>query len=464
LPVRNFSETLSRLLPNSLAKRAVVLSTLWATISLVIIAGFITSLYRDAAEKNFSSLLSAHLFNLIAATSIDANGRLQGAPELGDLRYSAPKSGWYWTIEPASNTVTGELRSPSIASGKIGTADTRIVPFDSVFRRKFQIEGLDGETVEIYETEVAMDGEDKIARFRVMGNRNEFEAEIAEFSWALYTYLLIFGLGSIAVNALAIMAGLNPLKRVTLALSHIREGKTQHLDGAFPQEIEPLANEMNALIDNNRRIVERSRTQVGNLAHSLKTPLSVVVNEGRSMGGPQGKLISEQADSMQTQIQHYLQRARVASQRESVVFRAPVQPIIERIVRVMRKLSPHLDFVQSGEVKGIVFAGEAEDFEEVLGNLLENASKWGKSRIEINVHKANGRFGIVICDDGPGLSAEQMQDALKRGKRLDETKPGTGLGLSIVSDTVREYGGELKLGRAALGGLEVSIVLPSAQN
>jgi signal transduction histidine kinase len=463
LPIRNFSEILSRLLPNSLAKRAIVLSTLWATISLVIIAGFITSLYREAAEKNFSSLLSAHLFNLIAATSIDSKGRLLGAPELGDLRYSAPRSGWYWTIEPASPSVTGELRSPSIATGKIGTVDTLIVPFDAAFRRKFQIPGLDGETVEVYETEVAMAGEDKIARFRVMGNRNEFEAEIAEFSWALYRYLLIFGLGSIAVNALAIMAGLNPLKRVTLALAQIREGKTQHLDGEFPQEIEPLASEMNALIDNNRRIVERSRTQVGNLAHSLKTPLSVVVNEGRSLGGSQGKLISEQADAMQTQIQHYLQRARVASQRESVVFRAPVQPIIDRMLRVMRKLSPHLEFVQSGEAKGIIFAGEAEDFEEILGNLLENASKWGKSRVEIGTIKIDGRFKIRIADDGPGLSDEQMQDALKRGKRLDETKPGTGLGLSIVSDTVGEYGGELKLGRASIGGLEVSIVLPSAQ-
>jgi signal transduction histidine kinase len=440
-----------------------VLSTLWAALSLVMIAGVITSLYRDAAEKNFSSLLSAHLFNLIAATNVDANGRLQGAPELGDLRYSAPKSGWYWFIEPASERVTGGLQSPSTAQGKIGSTDTLTVPFDGFFRRNFQVIGLDGETVEVFETEVAMDGEDKIARFRVMGNRNEFEAEISEFSWALYRYLLIFGLGSIAVNALAILIGLNPLKRVILSLSQIREGKAQHLDGVFPQEIAPLANEMNALIDNNRRIVERSRTQVGNLAHSLKTPLSVVMNEGEALGGKQGKLISEQAGAMQTQIQHYLQRARMASQRESVVYRAPIQPIIERMLRVMRKLSPQLDFVQADETKNIVFAGEAEDFEEILGNLLENASKWGRSRVEIKTYVLGGRLQVIICDDGPGLTPEQAKDALKRGKRLDESKPGTGLGLSIVYDTVREYGGELKLNRAALGGLEVSITLPSVQ-
>jgi signal transduction histidine kinase len=463
LPAQGLLETLSRFLPNSLATRAIILSTLWAALSLVIIAGFITTLYRDAAEKNFSSLLSAHLFNLIAATNIDKNGRLQGAPELGDLRYSAPKSGWYWTIEPASEAVSGELKSSSISGGIVVSPDTKTVPFDSAFRRKFQTSGLDGETVEVFETEVAMSGDDKIARFRVMGNRNEFDAEITEFSWTLYRYLMIFGLGSIAVNALAIMAGLHPLKRVIGALAQIREGKAQHLDGVFPQEIEPLANEMNALIDNNRRIVERSRTQVGNLAHSLKTPLSVVINEGRALGGNQGKLISEQADGMQAQIQHYLQRARVAAQRDSVVFRTPIEPVIERMLRVMRKLSTHIEFVQIGDAKAIVFAGEAEDFEEILGNLLENASKWGKARVEIQTTSSEGRFHLRISDDGPGLTGEQMQDALKRGKRIDESKPGTGLGLSIVSDTVHEYGGELKLSRGVMGGLEVSMILPCAQ-
>ncbi len=463
MAANQISTFLSRFLPSSLAWRAILLSTLWAALSLVIIAGVITSLYRTAAEKNYSSLLSAHLFNLIAATSIDPQGRLQGAPELSDLRYSAPRSGWYWTIEPASDSVIGVLQSASMVGGEIGTVDTAMTPFNNLFRRNFQTQGLDGETVDVFETEVTMGSEDKIARFRVMGNRNEFEAEISDFSWALYRYLILFGVGSIAVNALAIMAGLNPLKHVTQALSQIREGRAQHLDGAFPQEIEPLANEMNALIDNNRRIVERSRTQVGNLAHSLKTPLSGIINEGQSFGGKQGKLIGEQASAMQTQIQHYLQRARVASQRESVVFRAPIQPIIERMLRVMRKLSPHLEFVQVGEPHKIVFAGESEDFEEVLGNLLENASKWGVAKVELKTTRAEGRFRVTIGDDGPGLTNEQMLDALKRGKRLDESKPGTGLGLSIVSDTVREYGGELKLGRSELGGLEVSITLPSAQ-
>ncbi len=453
---------LGRFLPNSLALRAIFFSTMWAAISLVAIASVITALYRSAAEKSFANILSAQLFNLIAASDIDDVGKLNGAPDLGDIRYQQPNSGWYWSVEPVTAKVTGALKSLSLDGGAVEAPDTKTVPFTADFRRHYLAAGLDGETLDVYETEVSLGTEDQVARFRVMGNHNEFEAEISEFSKSLYLYLGLFGLGSIAVNALAIMAGLRPLKSTREALAAVREGKAHRLDGKFPQEIEPLANEMNALIENNRRIVERSRTQVGNLAHSLKTPLSVIINEGRDIGGRQGRLVGEQAEAMQTQIQHYLQRARVAAQRDSVVFRAPVLPVIERMLRVMRKLNPDKAFVLEGHAVDVMFAGEAEDFEEILGNLLENAAKWGKKRVRISVEASNLAFSVSIADDGPGLGDDQMAEALKRGRRLDETKPGTGLGLSIVSDTVREYGGVLKLGRSDLGGLDVTMTLPRA--
>ena len=452
----------SRLLPNSLTLRAIIFSTIWAAISLVAIASVITALYRSAAEKSFANILSAQLFNLIAATDIDDTGKLNGAPDLGDIRFQQPNSGWYWSVEPVTPKVSGGLKSLSLDGADIAAPNAAVVPFLTDFRRNYVADGLDGETVEVYETEVSLGTEDQVARFRVMGNHNEFEAEINEFSRSLYLYLSLFGLGSIAVNAMAILAGLHPLKRAREALAAVREGKAHRLDGTFPQEIEPLANEMNALIDNNRRIVERSRTQVGNLAHSLKTPLSVIINEGRELGGRPGKLVGEQAQAMQTQIQHYLQRARVAAQRDSVVFRAPILPVIDRMLRVMRKLNPDKVIVLEGRANGVMFAGEAEDFEEILGNLLENAAKWGKKRIRIAIEPSNSAFSVSIADDGPGLGDEQMAEALKRGRRLDETKPGTGLGLSIVADTVREYGGELKLGHSDLGGLDVTLTLPRA--
>ena len=236
--------------------------------------------------------------------------------------------------------------------------------------------------------------------------------------------------------------------------------------GGFPAEIEPLANETNALIENNRRIVERSRTQVGNLAHSLKTPLAVLTNEGRAIGGPKGTLVAEQAAAMRDQLDHYLKRARVAAQRDSVVYRTPVKPLLERLVRVIEKLGRmkiSLD-LPPGE---IVFAGEREDLEEIVGNLLENAVKWAKGRVSVSAREiaatgeAQRRFSIAIEDDGPGIPEDKAREVLKRGNRLDESKPGTGLGLSIVSELVNEYGGRLLLERSELGGLRAVVELRS---
>jgi signal transduction histidine kinase len=168
---------------------------------------------------------------------------------------------------------------------------------------------------------------------------------------------------------------------------------------------------------------------------------------------------------MQIQVQHYLQRARVAAQRDSVVFRAPVTPILERLIRVTAKLNPGMDVKFNNYMDDAIFAGEQEDLEEIVGNLMENAGKWGRQIIMLTLARVEQGFEISVEDDGPGLAAEQIQDALARGKRLDETKPGTGLGLSIVNDTVREYGGTLKLERSSLlGGLRARLILPTAAN
>ncbi|HEV7416568.1 MAG TPA: sensor histidine kinase, partial [Tianweitania sediminis] len=342
------------------------------------------------------------------------------------------------------------------------------VPFDNRFQRSYAANGLNGERVKVIENEFVLDDQNRIARFRVMGNLSELETEIAEFEHSVYAYLFLFGLGTVAFNAAAILFGLKPLARVRAALSAVREGTAHRLDGVFPPEVEPLVNETNALIENNRRIVERSRTQVGNLAHSLKTPLAIIMNEGRAMNTEQGRLLDDQAKAMRQQIENYLQRARIAAQRDSVVFRTSVRQPIERLARVMEKLNPEkrIDLV-FGSDADIIFAGEEGDLEEITGNLFENAMKWSRERTRISTDVAQSaagadRFLLTIEDDGPGIAADQRHEALKRGKRLDETKPGSGLGLSIVSDLVSEYGGALRLDRSELGGLKVIVELPRA--
>ncbi|WP_027060602.1 ATP-binding protein [Mesorhizobium loti] len=455
-----------RLWPRSLTFRVIAFSTVWAILTLVVIFTLITTLYRQASERGFDSLLSAHLFNLIGSIGISDAGALTGSPDLGDLRFSEPNSGWYWSVEPASEGVHGDLHSSSMTK-TIPSPSVAAVPFNASFQRSYATEGIDGEQLQVFESEFVLDAKNRAARFRVMGNQSELEQEISTFQRRLLTYLSLFGVGMIAINAIAIFLGLQPLRRVRNALAMVREGTAQRLDGRFPAEIEPLANETNALIENNKRIVERSRTQVGNLAHSLKTPLAVMLNEGRALGGAKGQLIAEQAASMQKQVEHYLQRARVAAQRDSVVYRTPVAPLVQRMVRVLQKLNPQTSLSLTLPPAEIVFAGEREDLEELLGNLLENAMKWAKGAVAISVvpvvSKDESLFEISIDDDGPGIPEDKARDALKRGRRLDETKPGTGLGLAIVADLVNEYGGVLALERSSMGGLKAVVRLRSLQ-
>jgi signal transduction histidine kinase len=455
------------LVPRSLALRIIALSTIWAIVTLVVISTIISTLYRQASERGFNSLLSAHLFNLISSVGVSEGGVLTGSVDLGDLRFSEPESGWYWAVEPVSGGLTGQLRSLSMTEA-IPSPSAAVAPFNAEFQRSYRTDGIAGEELQVFESEFVLDAQNRVARFRVMGNRTELENEIGAFQGRLFTYLSIFGAGMVAINAIAIMLGLRPLGRVREALSKVREGTAKRLDGAFPAEIEPLANETNALIENNKRIVERARIQVGNLAHSLKTPLAVLLNEARIIGGDKGRLIETQASAMQRQLEHYLQRARIAAQRDSVVYRTPLSPSLKRVVRVMEKLNPSVRVGLELPAEEILFAGEREDFEEIVGNLLENAMKWAHGAVVVSARTADGSepgsgmFELAIDDDGPGIPEDKAREALKRGKRLDETKPGTGLGLAIVSDLVNEYDGKLGLERSTLGGLKASVQLRTA--
>src|SRR5690606_19513207 len=243
---------------------------------------------------------------------------------------------------------------------------------------------------------------DRIVRFRVMGNRSELEEEIAGFTRRLLAYLALFGAGMVIINVVAILLALKPLNGIRVALSNIRTGAAERLAGPFPAEIAPLAEETNALIESNRRIIERSRKQVGNLAHSLKTPLAVIMNEGRSMANKRGDLISNQAAAMQQQIDHYLQRARSAAQSSSLSARTNVNDTLARLARVFKKVAPDKELILHLPREEIIFAGEKEDFEEIVGNLLENAVKWGERRVVVTLrrnetgHLDRGTFKLLV--------------------------------------------------------------------
>ncbi|MEF2073842.1 ATP-binding protein [Consotaella aegiceratis] len=449
---------------DSLTGRVVGLSTLWAVAALIVIGGLISTLYREAASRAFQDLLVAQLYNLVNSVGATPQGVLEGAPDLGDLRYLQPLSGWYWEVIPASDNTSGRLASRSLGIAKVAAVPVGEAPFGEQYRRQYQVEGPRGATLQVVETEVLLDNDNHVARFRVMGDTATFGTDVEQFNERLILYLGIFGFGSTLINASAILFGLRPLGRVRRAMWDVRTGRAERLHGEFPAEIRPLAGELNALLDSNRRIIERARTQVGNLAHSLKTPIAVLMNEAGAIGGDKGRLIAEQGEAMRVQVQHHLDRARVAAQSKGTTFRTPVRPALERLLRVVAKLNPELGVeLDMDGADELVFAGEQQDFEEIIGNLLENAAKWSRGDIRLAARAISATaFTVEVDDNGRGLSETEMAEVMKRGRRLDEARPGSGLGLSIVADTVAEYRGSFALGVSDLGGLRAKVTLPRA--
>lgn len=464
-PVLKQASVIFHIIQKSLGLRVSILSTLWVIVALMAIAAVSIVFYRQTNEQYLERILTAHLYSLISAVNVSSDGKLQGDPELGDIRYSDPSSGWYWEVVSLSSTLRGRLTSASLGWRKIPSPNEATEPFDLKFFRSYRVPGPDGQQLLVVENDIIVDNQNHVARFRVMGNIDETYAQLQKFKTTLLWYLSLLGMASVLINIVIIVVSLRPLRRIRYSLADIRAGKNDHVDTNLPIEVMPLANEMNALIDNNQRIVERFRVQVGNLAHSLKTPLSVIANEAEKGNTPQTKLIGEQAALMLAQINHYLQRARIAAQKDSVIYKTPVRPILERLVRVMGKINPDKSLELQMNMSEIFFAGEKEDLEEMVGNLLENACKWAKHKITIqcDINETSSSTPVLLIgvdDDGIGLAADKREEAIKRGKRLDESKPGTGLGLSIVSDMVNDYGGSIQLADSPLGGLSVKLSLP----
>jgi signal transduction histidine kinase len=474
---------------HSLTARVLIYTTIWAVIGLVIIGLVISNLYSRGAERNMQDLLRTQLYSVINSISINPeNKSLQGEPPMNDLAFQQPASGWYWEAIPLGDYKTDKRASDNLGEIEVATPPNTEVPFNSRFERFYAARDSAGNEVRVAEAEISMeeDSGDEVTdltqemtdsvyrsvRFRMIGNHQVVAQDVAQFNRNLFFALALFGAGSLALNAIAILIGLRPLEGVRRSLSDIRDGRAERLDEDLPQEIQPMAQEVNALIESNRRVMERARMQVGNLAHSLKTPIAVLLNDADQMMAPHGELVRSQAEIMRGQVQSYLNRARIAAQRDSILARTAAEPVLERLVRVMRKLNPDIVFDLSIAPKGLRLAMEAQDVEETIGNLVENAARFARQRIVISASAAAaGMAGedparrtwaqIIIDDDGPGLDPGQIKEAMKRGRRLDESKPGTGLGLSIVSEIVSEYKGVLTLSRAPSGGLRATLVLPA---
>ncbi|MFK7901654.1 MAG: ATP-binding protein [Nitratireductor sp.] len=444
----------------TLVSRLFILSALWAIVSISLVAFLLSNGYRDNAEEGLRDLLKANLYSLMANVEIDDEGKLTGTPDLRDARYQTFQSGFYWSVSEVANS-SNKIASQSLVDGDI--APPLSLNFDTNFEREFEAKDDASNALIAIEAHVFLGEGDGIYSFKISGDKASIEEDVNSFVRLLLIYLSLFALGFILVTYFLLKLGLAPLGLISEKLSDIKQGKESSLVGDFPLEIQPLVHEANSLIKSNNAVIERARTQVGNLAHSLKTPLAVLKNEAGNAQSAQKKLIETQILQMQSQIQTYLDRARIAANVGTVTSRTDVPVVAEKFVRVMEKLSPNLEFsINYLENKSdLIFAGEQQDFEEMLGNLLENASNFAKAKVLITFATKDNNLIVNVEDDGKGMTKDQMAEALLRGKRLDESMPGSGLGLSIVKDIATEYGGQIELSQSsALKGLCVQLSLP----
>ncbi|WP_428029276.1 sensor histidine kinase [Ancylobacter sp.] len=457
----------------SLALRLFVSATV-VSVAVLTITGFaLHQVYRAAVERAFDQRLDVYLKTIVADVANSASGSMPEPTTLGDPLFNFPISGWYWQITRTDGAAAQVKTSRSLPEGKLPLLVARSETSDVSGLREGYADGPSGQKLRIVERVVDL-GEDGRYAVAVAADAGEIEEEVAGFDQALAMTLAVLGGAFLLTLVFQVLFGLRPLKRMLAALHDVRTGRADRIEGAYPIEIAPLAAEVNALIDTNREIVERARTHVGNLAHALKTPISVLQNEAARPGVAEtdaalAAKVTEQAQIMKEQVAHHLERARMAARASVVTTVEEVEPIVTRLAATLAKVHRGKGVAVEAEVAGNVrFRGERQDLEEILGNLVDNGCKWARSLVEVAVSPVPGAAGerdyfeIVIDDDGPGLTPDQQTEALKRGKRLDESQPGSGLGLSIVTELVGLYGGRLTLDRSPFGGLRCVVRLPAA--
>jgi signal transduction histidine kinase len=440
----------------SLALRLLAGAGIWVGIGLAVCGILLSNLFRDYVERGFDSRLNVLLQGLVAASEIN-DGKLVLTRTTGEPRFEELFSGWYWQISDAAGAPL--LRSRSLFDEKL--------PLDPGGTRRpeasFETDGPLDRRLRVFQRTITLPDATGPYRYSVAGDRSEIAEEVAAFDVALAQSLGVLGVVLLVAVFVQVHIGLQPLRRIGAAIAAVRAGRTGRLEGRFPAEIVPLSSEINNLLEHDAQVLERARTQVGNLAHALKTPLSVLVNEAAAASGPMADAIQQQTAEMRRQIDHYLARARTAGAAKVLGARTEVLPVAEDLRRTLARI--HVEKSLSIELAvgaGASFRGERQDLEEMLGNLMDNACKWARARVQVSTHESGGRLSLLVDDDGPGLSEEERQALFRRGSRLDESVPGTGLGLAIARDMAELYGGTVDLARAPAGGLRAELVLPAA--
>jgi len=452
----------------SLVRRLVLLAAGWSLAVLVVSSIVLVLLFEQAAIRRLDQSLAELNDNLLAGSTVGDNGEVI-APALTDERAVRAYSGKYWEIaEPAPDgrmlwwarsrsLWDSALTAPPDVLKELAAKPGKSVAYDS--------HGPLGEPVRVLASQVQFPGRTTPVIFLAAEDRRPVDRDVRSFLAATAIVFAILGAGLLAAVVLQVRVGLRPLFALRREIAAVRRGRADRLARSYPTELTPLADELNALMAHNQEVVERQRTHVGNLAHALKTPLSVMLTEAAQRPGPLGDVVTRQAEAMRQQVDHHLRRARAAARAQGQGESTPVAEVLDELARTLERIHHDkgvaIDWDADEELS---FQGERQDLLEIAGNAMENACKWCKGRVRVRTDEVSSqRFRLVIDDDGTGLPPDRRAEVVRRGARLDENAPGSGLGLSIVDELARAYGGSLRLDDSALGGLSVQIELPRVE-
>ncbi len=450
----------------SLVRRLIVLAAAWSLMVLLVAGVALSTFFRQAAIARLDDELGNTIDGLVAGVSVEA-GQVQ-APPSSNPRTFRVYSGAYWQVAvPSGGGLRALSRSrslwdralspPSGGAGVLAARAGRVVHYDSAgpLRQPLRVAAMQGRLPEIAEPIVFMAAED----------RSPVDREARSFSTTLTIALLLLGAGLIAAVVVQVRVGLSPLFALRREVADLRTGRAERVIGRYPIELAPLASELNALMEHNRDVLERQRTHVGNLAHALKTPLSVLLAEASNAPGHLADVVRRQATAMERNVDHHLRRARAAARSQGQGEHTLIAPLLADLARTLQKIFQDKSVdIDTRVESSLAFRGERQDLMEIAGNVMENAFQWCAGEVRISA-RANGErtWILVVEDDGPGIPAEQRGDMLLRGVRLDETARGSGLGLAIVDELARAYGGGVELDGSDLGGLRVRVFLPRSE-
>jgi signal transduction histidine kinase len=441
---------------SSLAFRITAFSGAWILVTLVLTATMLVYFYEQHSARHYDEHVTMHMEELLDASRAEPDGSFWLAYLPSDPRYDDLYSGWYWAVLQGNAIL---LRSPSLGGDELEVGELR----PGLERNIFETRGPAGTRLRVHAVEHVYGPSGESVVFLASAPMTGVFSDVADFSDHIVMSFLVLGIGLLLAVLLQVRVALQPLKAIGKGIGDIREGRASKLRDTHLVDVQPLVDELNNLVEHNAILLKRARNQLGDLAHSVKNPLTVIKNEARNLDPAQRDLIIEQTSDISRNVDHYLTRARTFGTEKVLGARSEVAPIVEDLVYAMRRLYKERGLeIESACVQPCWFRGEGQDLEEMLGNLLDNACKWADSRVSVHCRAGDDLFVLAVEDDGPGIPEEEMASVMRRGHKLDESKPGHGQGLGIIKDIAELYGGSLKLMHSRYGGLLAELALPAA--